>query len=136
MRKKRFHLTLALIAPLAVGATIALAPEANGAVGIGPPPTRSQVSACVRAVTGSSTLSAGQVVTCLAVVRGVAEPLPCSWQRFSLTDPLQGHLVNLTDHYEGIHGKATHLWAIRAGRKPVRVTGSESQGSMIKALCR
>jgi hypothetical protein len=47
-----------------------------------------------------------------------------------------GSLINFMGGYRGVHGKAAHAWAIRAGRKPLLVRSDQTTQDVVDAAIR
>jgi hypothetical protein len=93
-----------------------------------PTPTHRQIEGCVEAVTGDKPLTARQVTGC----RGAVSQTFLS-ERCPQTP--SGYLIDLMG-YRGVHGKAAHEWAIRAGRRPFLVRSDETtQNVLDAAIC-
>ena|ERR1700733_9982353 len=97
------------------------------ASGKSPPiPTQKQIRECVMAVTGERPLTSWQVAGCKAAVLQTFLPEKCS-------ESPPGYVIDLMGDYRGIHGKAAHLWAIRAGHRPFLVRSDQTTQVVINA---
>jgi hypothetical protein len=91
-------------------------------------PTHEQIEGCVKAVTGDKPLTARQVTGCRAAVSQTFLSEKCP------QNP-SGYLIDLMG-YRGVHGKAAHEWAIRAGRRPFLVRSDQTtQDVLDAAIC-
>jgi hypothetical protein len=94
-----------------------------------PIPTQMQIRGCVRAVTGEQPLTVQQVAGCKAAALQTFISEKCS-------EGPPGYVIDLMGDYRGIHGKAAHEWAIRAGRRPFLVHGDHTtQVVIIANIC-
>ena len=88
-----------------------------------------QVQGCVRAVTGEQPLTAKQVAGCKAAALQTFISEKCS-------EGPPGYVIDLMGDYRGIHGKAAHEWAIRAGHRPFLVRSDHTtQVVIIANIC-
>lgn len=117
----------ALLGIAGTGLVILSCIAANPASGKSPPiPTQKQIRGCVMAVTGNQALTAGQVAGCKAAVLQIFLPEKCS-------EGPSGYVIDLMGDYRGIHGKAAHEWAIRAGHRPFLVRSDQTTQVVIDA---
>lgn len=116
-----------LLGIVAAGLVVLSCIAAIAASGKSPPiPTRKQIRGCVMAVTAKQPLTAAQVVGCKAAVLQIFLPEKCS-------EGPSGYVIDLMGDYRGIHGKAAHEWAIRAGHRPFLVRSSQTTQVVINA---
>jgi hypothetical protein len=78
------------------------------------------------AVTGGLPLTAWQVAECKVVVLHTFLPEKCS-------EGPAGYVIDLMGGYRGIHGKAAHEWAIRAGHRPFQVRSDQTTQVVLDA---